>query len=199
MPPGEPLRGPQGARGPRLRNPALACGNFFSKNTLYCQDYKFFSQLTVCAVEHRIYSILCRGLWSFFHHFLRLIINGGLHFHFFTFLKGTGDAQSFLATFCRAVLPQASRQKVTRSEKKSLDLEFLRWNSQFCLKWWVYLLYCPKAFTSFASLPKYIMLKPGTSHSNNKIFKLFSRAENDTTREYNRGMWVLWPGWAQWP
>jgi len=28
------------------------------------------------------------------------------------------------------------------------------------------------------------MLKPGKSHTNNKIFKLFSRAENGTTREY---------------
>jgi len=28
------------------------------------------------------------------------------------------------------------------------------------------------------------MLKPGKAHTNNKIFKLFSRAENDTTREY---------------
>jgi len=30
------------------------------------------------------------------------INNGGLHFYFFTVLKGIGDAQSFLATFCRA-------------------------------------------------------------------------------------------------
>jgi len=28
------------------------------------------------------------------------------------------------------------------------------------------------------------MLKPGKSHTNNKIFKLFSKAENDTTHEY---------------
>jgi len=28
------------------------------------------------------------------------------------------------------------------------------------------------------------MLKPREAHTNNKIFKLFSRAENDTNREY---------------
>ena len=28
------------------------------------------------------------------------------------------------------------------------------------------------------------MLKPGKSHTNYKNFKLFTRAENDTTREY---------------
>jgi len=28
------------------------------------------------------------------------------------------------------------------------------------------------------------MLKPGKSHTNNKIFKLFSRAESYNTREY---------------
>jgi len=39
-------------------------------------------------------------LMNFFHHFLRLI-NGGLHFYFFTYLKGIGDPQSFLTTFCR--------------------------------------------------------------------------------------------------
>jgi len=37
---------------------------------------------------------------KFFHHILR-VINGGLHFYFFTFLKGIGDAQSFLTKFCR--------------------------------------------------------------------------------------------------
>jgi len=33
-------------------------------------------------------------------------------------------------------------------------------------------------------MQKLIMLKPGKSHTNYKNFKLFTRAENDTTREY---------------
>ena len=75
---------------------------FLSKNALQCQSYKLFSQLTLCAVEHRIYSIVSRDLSIFSQHFLPLVIKGGLNFYFFTFLKGIGDTQSFLATFCRA-------------------------------------------------------------------------------------------------
>jgi len=52
---------------------------FISKN--------LFSQLTVCSVEHRTYSIVSRGLKSLFHHSMRLTINGGLHFLFLYFIE----------------------------------------------------------------------------------------------------------------
>ena len=45
-------------------------------------------------------------------------------------------------------------KKFTRFVKKSLDVKFLRRYSQFCLKWFSYLLYHPNTFTSFASLLK---------------------------------------------
>jgi len=90
------------------------------------------------------------------------------------------------AAFCYGpVLPQVSLHKsldsrkiFTRFGKKSLDLTFLRWILQLCLKWFNYLLYCLKTFTIFASLLKYIMLKPEKSHTNNlqaflKIWKQY--------------------------
>jgi len=54
------------------------------------------ARLLQCAVEHRIYSIVSRGLQSFFHQFMQLTIKCGLHFLFFTLLKSIDDAQSFL-------------------------------------------------------------------------------------------------------
>jgi len=70
------------------------------------------------------------------------------------------------------------QKKLTTSEKKSLDLNFLRWNSLFCLKWFSCLLYCPKTFTSLATLVKQIMLKPRKSHTNNLQAFLMSRKQH---------------------
>ena len=56
----------------------------------------FFSKLTVCAAEYRIYSVVSRGLQSFF------IISWGSQsraayiLYFCTLWKGLDDAQSFL-------------------------------------------------------------------------------------------------------
>jgi len=44
----------------------------------------------------------------------------------------------------------------------------------------------PKNLTSFASLLKQIMLKPGKCHTNN--LQAFSRAENDPLMEYFRAI-----------
>ena len=86
------------------------------------------------------------------------------------------------------VLPQASRLKSPDSQKNSLDLKKITRFKIFALKFAVLpeIMYLFTLFpnTSFASLQKSIILKPGKSHTNNKIFKRFSRAENDTTRKY---------------
>jgi len=46
--------------------------------------------------QHRIYTNVSRGLKNFFHHFVRLAIENGLHF-FFTLSKDIDDAQSSLS------------------------------------------------------------------------------------------------------
>jgi len=58
---------------------------------------------------------------------------------------------------------------------------------QLCLKLFSYLLYCPKTFTSFASLLKNIILKPGKFHTN--ILQGFSQGLKTTPlTEYFRAI-----------
>jgi len=72
---------------------------------------------------------------------------------------------SYCWAYCQCChrLPCKNHQihkKFTRSEKNSLNLNYLRRRSQFCLKWFRYLLYRQKNLTCAHSL-KWMTLKPG--------------------------------------
>ena len=69
---------------------------FLARYTVALISLTLFSQLIVCAVEHHIYSIVSRGLYSFFMVSCGLQSMAAYIVYFFTLPKDTDDAHSFL-------------------------------------------------------------------------------------------------------